>query len=210
MTNSDYTDIIVVLDRSGSMISIKEDTEGGFATFIADQRALGGDARVTLVQFDDKYDVVYTARRIEDVPTLELHPRGSTALLDALGRTITAAGERLAAMAEDDRPGYVVVLTMTDGMENASREWTREKVFEAVKRQTDDYAWKFIFMGANQDAIAEGARMGFNPDLSLTYSGDHVTNAFSATSDVVSRTRLGHAAAGYTATERSASVGDDE
>jgi uncharacterized protein with von Willebrand factor type A (vWA) domain len=117
MTNPDYTDIIVVLDRSGSMHAIKEDTESGFATFIADQRALGGDARVTLVQFDDAYEVVYTARRIEDVPTLELRPRGSTALLDALGRTITAAGERLAAMAEDDRPGYVVVLTMTDGMD---------------------------------------------------------------------------------------------
>jgi hypothetical protein len=203
MTRSDLTDIIVVLDRSGSMAAIKSDTEGGFNAFIADQLKVPGEARVTLVQFDDQYELVYSAKDIMQVPELELKPRGMTALLDALGRTIVQAGERLAAMEESERPGKVIFVVLTDGLENSSKEWTREKVFGLITQQTEKYAWVFTYLGANQDAIAVGANLGFHPGLTLNYTAANVDKAFSAASHSVSRARQGGQAA-YTSAEREA------
>ena len=113
---------------------------------------------------------MYADRDLADVPPLELLPRGRTALLDALGRLITTAGERLAALPEDARPGSVIVGVMTDGMENASREWTHPRIKELIEQQTRDYGWQFLYLGADQDAIEEGAKMGFAAGKSMTYS----------------------------------------
>lgn len=122
MTDPNLTHLYFLLDRSGSMQSIKDDTEGGFDAFIAEQRSQPGDCRVTLAQFDDRYEEVYQDVPVADVPPLSLSPRGSTALLDSIGRLLGEAGGRLAALPEHERPGVVIVGIMTDGHENSSRE----------------------------------------------------------------------------------------
>lgn len=169
------TDITVVLDRSGSMASIAGDVIGGLNTFIRAQAQVEGEACFTLVQFDDKYEVVHAHVPVQDVPPLTDQtyvPRGSTALLDAIGRTIVATGARLAMMAEADRPQVVVFAVQTDGLENASHEFTRQQVFDMIRHQEANYAWQFVFLAADQDAIAEGGRMGFAAARALDYDKD--------------------------------------
>ena len=116
MTNPHLTHLYFLLDRSGSMNSIVEDTVGGFDAFIAEQRKTPGECRVTLAQFDDAYEEVYADHPIADVPSLVLQPRGTTALLDSVARIVLDAGKRLAALPEDQRPGTVIVGIMTDGL----------------------------------------------------------------------------------------------
>jgi len=195
------------------MGTVKSDTEGGFNAFIDTQRAEPGDARVTLAQFDTEYDVVYANRPIGDVPRLELQPRGGTALYDALGRLITDVGADLAALADSERPGTVIVVVLTDGHENSSREWTHDAVGAAIRRQESDYAWDFLFLGANMDAVVIGQQLGFAPDKSMTYaaSGVGVTNAMSAAAEYVSRKNaapVGAAVAGFSDEERAAAKGE--
>lgn len=170
MTKPNSAEIIVILDRSGSMASIRKDMEGGFDSFIAEQRKLPGECSVTLVQFDDKYEVVYMGKALADVPPLDLVPRGSTALLDAVGKTTVATGERLAAMPEHERPARVLVVIITDGQENASMEHTKESVRQMVDHQRSAYQWEFVYFGANQDAFAEAAKMGIN--IAQNYAAD--------------------------------------
>jgi hypothetical protein len=170
MTDQNLSHIYFLLDRSGSMTSIRTETIAGFDAFIAEQRKVPGQCQVTLAQFDDQYDVVYVDRDVHAVPSLELNPRGSTALLDALGRLIVSAGEKLAALPEDKRPDSVVVGVMTDGYENASRDWTHDRIKVLIEQQTRDYGWEFLYLGADQDAIEEGSKMGFAAGKSMTYS----------------------------------------
>ena len=160
MSKKDLTEIVVVLDRSGSMASIVRDMEGGFDAFIAEQRKLPGECSVTLSQFDTEFELVYSGKPLADVPPLALYPRGATALLDAIGKTIQATGERLGALPEDARPERVLFVVITDGHENASEHYTAEAVLASVKHQTEKYGWCFVFIGANQDAIATAANMG--------------------------------------------------
>lgn len=191
MTNPNLTLIAVLLDRSGSMNSIKSDTEGGFDAFIAEQRAQPGEAIVTLAQFDNTYERVYTNIPIADVPALDLRPRGGTALLDGIGRITTEIGEQLAAQSEAERPGNVIVVVITDGHENRSEEWTLDAVKTVITRQEDVYSWDYLFLGANIDAVSVGARMGFKSDKSITYdaSSQYVGAAYAVTADYVSRKR---------------------
>ncbi len=169
MTDQTLTHVYFLLDRSGSMQSIKTDTEGGFAAFVDEQRAAPGTCRVTLAQFDTEYDEVYADLDAVDVPPLLLHPRGSTALLDAMGRLVTDAGNRLGALPEAQRPGTVIVAVMTDGLENASREWTHPAIKALVEQQTAQYGWQFMYMGADQDAVEVGASLGVDRAHSITY-----------------------------------------
>lgn len=170
MTDQNLSHVYFLLDRSGSMTSIRSETIAGFDAFIAEQRKGPGTCRVTLAQFDDQYEELYVDRDVAVVPTLELTPRGSTALLDALGRLIVSAGEKLAALPEHARPGSVVVGVMTDGYENASRDWTHERIKGLIELQTRDYGWAFLYLGADQDAIEEGSKMGFAAQKSMSYS----------------------------------------
>ena len=211
MTNPDLTHLYFLLDRSGSMQSIREDTIGGFDAFIADQRTQPGECRVTLAQFDDRYEEVYADRPVAEVPGLELHPRGTTALLDAIGRLISDAGARLAALDEAERPGTVIVGIMTDGLENASKEWTHAAVKALIRQQTDTYAWEFLYMGADQDAIEVGTSLGVPAARSVRYSRDSSLAAMASTSAVIGRVRAARAAGrsaanvGFSAEEREAS-----
>ncbi|HSV38434.1 MAG TPA: vWA domain-containing protein [Nocardioidaceae bacterium] len=169
MTDQNLSHIYFLLDRSGSMASIRNETISGFDAFIAEQRKAPGACQVTLAQFDDEYDEVYTDLPLAAVPALDLSPRGCTALLDALGRLIVTSGERLAKLPESARPGSVIVGVMTDGYENASEDWTHARIKALIEQQTRDYAWEFLYLGADQDAIEEGAKMGFAGSKSVTY-----------------------------------------
>ncbi len=186
MTNPDLTHIEFVLDRSGSMQSIKADVEGGFDAFIADQATHPGRCTVSLTRFDNEYEPVFTAIDVHEVRPLHLEPRGSTAMLDAIGRTIIALGARLAALPEDERPSTVIFAIMTDGMENSSREFDHPMVKELITHQEQAYNWQFLYMGADQDAIEVGASIGVRADRSLTYGRGKSREAYAATS-VLSR-----------------------
>lgn len=157
---SDLTDITMVVDRSGSMAAIKSDAEGGINTFIDQQKKESGEALLTLVQFDTEYEFVHSGVPVKKVPAFTLVPRGSTALLDAVGRAINETGARLAKMDEPSRPGLVVFVIVTDGQENSSREFKREQIRRMIEHQQSAYNWQFTFLAANQDAFAEGAAMG--------------------------------------------------
>lgn len=209
MTRSDVTHIYFLLDRSGSMQSIKSDTEGGFAAFIEEQRQAPGDCRVTLAQFDHEYDVVYSGVPVAAVPPLVLQPRGRTALLDAMGRLVSDAGAELGALPESDRPGTVIVAVMTDGLENASHEWTHAAIRSLVEQQTSAYSWQFLYMGADQDAVEVGAGLGVDARYSVTYGRGRTKEALAGAAAKVSRLRQARAAnpaavmEGYTEAERS-------
>src|SRR4051812_6786829 len=182
MTRSDLTHLYFLLDRSGSMQSIKSDIEGGFAAFVEEQRRGAGACRATLAQFDDVYEVVYSDRPIADVPPLDLQPRNMTALHDAMGRMITDAGARLAALSEERRPGTVIVAIMTDGLENASKEWTGAAIKSLVEQQTTQWGWTFMYMGADQDAVEVGASLGIAREHAVTFGRDKSAAAMATAS----------------------------
>lgn len=206
--NKQLTDITVILDRSGSMASIHADAEGGLNTFINEQKSTEGDANFTLVQFDDKYDIVHDGIKIDDVPHCTLTPRGSTALLDAVGKTINTLGERLAKTPESDRPGLVVVVIVTDGGENASHEFNRAQIQAMIEHQQEKYDWEFVYLGANQDAFAEAHAMGINMANVSNYDTSKTRDAFTMTSTKLAESRMSVAAGSaasmsYSAEDRS-------
>jgi len=170
MTNSKRSDITILLDRSGSMATVKSDVEGGFERFLADQRAIPGECALSLVQFDSlAIDQVYTEQPILTAPALSLHPRGNTPLLDAVGHTIVRTGERLAAKPEAARPGRVLFVIITDGKENASQEYTKARVRQLVEQQTQTYKWQFLYLGANVDAFAEAGGLGISQQFAASF-----------------------------------------
>ncbi len=161
--NSDYTDITILLDRSGSMSGIKDSTIEGINSFIRDQQKVSGKCTLSLIQFDDRYEVNYIASSIQNAAYLTTHtyiPRGTTALRDSLSKAIDDTGQRLASLPEQERPGKVIFVVITDGDENASREISQEALALKVKNQEDVYKWKFVFMGANIDTFATAANYG--------------------------------------------------
>jgi hypothetical protein len=211
MTNPDLMLIAALLDRSGSMQSIAGDTRGGFDAFIASQRGQTGATVVTLAQFDDKYEMVYQNRAVDDVPALALDPRGTTALLDAIGRFISEIGSGLAALPENQRPGSVTMVVLTDGHENASKEWTKESVQKLISQQEQEYGWDFVFLGANMDAVDVGQQIGFAPDRAMTYAASDagVSGAFGSMSNWMDRKRTSpkHSQISFTGAERRRSQG---
>ena len=185
----DFTDITLVVDRSGSMEAIRQDAMGGVNRFILDQAEKPGDAVLTLVQFDTEYEFVHRAKPIKGIPQYVLTPRGGTALLDAVGRAINETGERLAAMPEANRPGLVVFVVMTDGEENSSREFTKKQIKEKISHQQEKYGWQFVFLGANQDAFAEAGAMGMQAQAAANFTPGKVMHAMAAASASVGRMR---------------------
>lgn len=168
--NPNYTAILMIVDRSGSMGSIKEATESGINEFVASKIALPGKVTIRLEHFDDTREVVWPSTEAKDCPRYTLTPRGMTALFDAVCLGIDEFGAELAAMPEHERPANVIVGIMTDGIENASNQHNAESVRGRVKRQQDDYNWNFVFLGANQDAILSARGMGIGAGSSLTYN----------------------------------------
>jgi uncharacterized protein YegL len=185
---NDLADLTIVVDRSGSMSSIQDEAEAGVNTFITEQAKAPGEAVLTLVEFDDKYEFVHKAVPIKGVPPYRLVPRGMTALLDAVGRSIAETGDRLAKMPEDQRPGLVAFVIVTDGMENSSQEFTRQKVREMITRQREQYNWQFTFLGAG-DSAWQADRLGISAKDAASYSPKNVARAYSAASSKMSRSR---------------------
>lgn len=181
MANQNLTHLVFLLDRSGSMQSIKSDVIGGFDAFVTEQRRGEGACTVTLAQFDSQYEVVYHKIPLSSVPALTLEPRGSTALLDSMGKLITDTAAEINMLVEDDKPGTVVVAIMTDGLENASAEWRRPDVKSLVEQQTSA-GWEFLYMGADQDAVEVGKGLGVKAEQAVTYARGRSREAMMATS----------------------------
>ena len=167
------THIVFVVDRSGSMKSIAEDMIGGFNSFIKQQKELPGECYVSFYQFDDIYETVFERTNLVDVKDLDdktYVPRNMTALYDALGRTINNYGKYLSDLPEDQRPDRVMVITITDGINNASREFSAAQVREMVQHQTEKYSWSFVFLGSNIDAWDAGASLGVAASSTLQFA----------------------------------------
>jgi hypothetical protein len=209
MTDPNTTLIAALLDRSGSMETSKEATEDGWRELINEQRQLPGECLVTLAQFDTVYEVVYEPTPVSDVPEFVVQPRGMTALLDAIGMFVTQIGEQLSALPEDRRPGKVICLIMTDGMENSSQEWTWDAVKKLTTQQQNEWKWTFLFIGANMDAISVGGRLGFTPQQSITYENASYASTVSVMAsarEMVRAARSGDEAA-FTDEDRAAAMG---
>ena len=187
--NRDLTDITLVVDRSGSMDEIREDAEGGVNAFIRNQAALPGEANITLVQFDTEYEFIAQGVPACKMKPYKLKPRGCTALLDAVGRAINETGQRLSGMSEADRPGLVVFVVMTDGLENSSKEFTKPQIKKMIEEQIRKYQWQFTFLGADQDAFGEASAMGMDAAGAAGFDKANVAMAYMATDGKVARMR---------------------
>lgn len=212
------TRIAIILDRSGSMESVRESTVTGFNEFIRKQREVGGDVSVKLVQFDDQYDVVFD-KPLAEVPELTqatFVPRGWTALYDAQGKTIVTLGEELEKTPESERPSKVIVMTLTDGQENQSKEYKLSDISKMIKAQQEKYNWEFIFLGANQDAVKTAATMNIPLRSSMTYTSNAqgMQATMAAASNYVSLARSSDptisSSAFFSAVDRKAALGGEE
>jgi hypothetical protein len=173
MTKENFTSINVIIDASGSMSHLTHDTIGNFNTFLKEQKAFPGEAAFTLCTFNTDYHLVHDFEKIANVPDLNhmnYMPMGGTALLDAMGTTMDSVGAKLAAMSEDERPSKVIFLIITDGHENSSHRYSSDQIKSMVEHQKDKYAWEFVFMGANIDAIAAGTNLGISVQNTMNYA----------------------------------------
>ena len=188
------TEIVFLLDRSGSMGSLTDDTIGGFNSMIEQQKKEDGEAYVTTVLFNSNRYMLHDHVNIQEVEPMthaDYMAYGMTALLDAVGTTINSIGERLANTTEEERPEKVIFVITTDGYENDSREFTREKVKEMIEHQQNVYSWVFMFLGANMDAVAEAGKYGINSNFAATYTASDIGTVclYSCTSDAISNLR---------------------
>jgi len=177
MSKRDYTHISIVLDRSGSMQSCLNDTIGGFNQFLSAQKQESGEATITMIQFDDEYEVLMDMLPLANAIDLSREnyvPRDCTALLDAIGRTINNVEHKINEKEEDQRPEKVIFVIITDGGENSSREFNHGQVMEMINRHKDENKWEFVFIGANQDAINVGGGMGIRGTSAMSYAQSSV------------------------------------
>jgi hypothetical protein len=177
MTKPNFTSINVLIDRSGSMQHLTNDTIGGFNSFLQEQKEVPGEAILSLCLFDTSSQTIHDCLPLALVPDLDkatYRPGGGTALLDALGAVINSTGARLAAMNEEDRPSKVIFLLITDGQENSSTEFAIERIKDMVTHQREVYSWEFVFMGANIDSISAGTSLGISVANSLNYTASSV------------------------------------
>lgn len=169
------TELVFILDRSGSMSGLESDTIGGYNAMLEKQKKEDGEALITTVLFDDKYELLHdriNLRGVAPITDKEYFVRGCTALLDAVGNTINKIGNVQKHTAEDERAEHVLFIITTDGMENASNEFSYERVRKMIDHQKQKYGWEFIFLGANIDAVATAKRFGICEDRAANYNAD--------------------------------------
>ena len=172
---NNLTEIVFILDRSGSMAGLESDTIGGFNSLIQKQKSEDGEAIISTVLFDDKSEVLYDRVPLDRIPVMtekDYYVRGCTALLDAVGSAIHHIGIVHKYARAEDRPAKTLFIITTDGMENASRKYTYEKVKQMVQKQKEKYGWEFLFLGANIDAIGVAGRFGIDADRAVNYECD--------------------------------------
>lgn len=188
------THITVLLDRSGSMESVKDETISGYNAFVKEQKQAGDNASLTLVQFDSQgIDTLQEFTPITAVPDLNgdiFQPRGMTPLLDALGKTVESTGRSLEAIPESNRPDKIVFVVITDGQENASHLFSKGRIKEMIEHQSKVYNWQFVYLGANQDAFTEARDIGITADCAANYAAAATADAFAVASANVGSYRL--------------------
>ena len=188
------TEIVFILDRSGSMAGLEDDTIGGFNAMIQKQKAEEGDAYVSTILFDNYTEVIHDRMDIQKIQPMthkDYYVRGCTALLDAVGKSIRHIGNIHKYAREEDRPEKTIFVITTDGMENASREYTYERVRQMIEHEKEKYGWEFLFLGANIDAAKEAARFGITEDRAANYHADREGTAviYEAMSEAVCSVR---------------------
>ena len=188
------TEIVFILDRSGSMAGLEEDTIGGFNAMIEKQKREPGEAYVSTVLFDNTCDVIHdrvAIRKVAPMTRKEYYVRGCTALLDAVGKAIHHIGNAHKYAREEDRPEKTIFVITTDGMENASRRYSYEKVKSMITHQKEKYGWEFLFLGANIDAAAVAGRFGIGEDCAVNYHNDSIGTAlnYEVVSDAIRTVR---------------------
>ena len=169
------TELVFILDKSGSMGGLETDTIGGYNAMLAKQQEVEGECHITTVLFDNNYELLYDRIDIKAVSPIsekEYQVGGSTALLDAIGRTIHKIGNAQKHTADDYRAEKVMFVIITDGEENSSREYSAEKIKAQIERQKEKYGWEFVFLGANIDAIETAGRFGISADRAQNYHSD--------------------------------------
>ena len=188
------TELVFILDRSGSMSGLEADTIGGYNSMMKKQKKEEGEAIVSTVLFDDETEVLYDRVPLAKVPEMtekDYYVRGCTALLDAVGGAIHHIGNVHKYARDEDRPEKTLFVITTDGQENASHRYTYDKVKRMVERQKKKYGWEFLFLGANMDAVAEAKRFGIAPERAVRYQCDEEGTAvnYRVLSETVSRVR---------------------
>ena len=188
------TEIVFILDRSGSMAGLEADTIGGFNAMIEKQKGEPGEAYVSTVLFDNYSEVLHDRMDIQKIQPMtreDYWVRGCTALLDAVGKAIHHIGNVHKYAREEDRPEKTLFVITTDGMENASHQYTYEKVRRMIEHEKEKYGWEFIFLGANIDAAKEAARFGISQERAANYHADHEGTAviYEAVSEAVCNVR---------------------
>jgi hypothetical protein len=218
-----FTRIRVLVDRSGSMKRIAAATVSGINEFITAQKAQPGDAELDVIQFDEDggkltYETILKGnlKSIATITDEQFDPRGMTPLHDAMGRTINELGAELAALPESERPEKVIVTFVTDGLENASKEFKADQIKAMVEHQTSKYNWSFSYVGANQDAVLVGQELGFSPLRCMSFTSDsvHTKSAFSAVAAYASSVRSADLhdvqKMGYTDADRASSLDEND
>lgn len=188
------TELVFILDRSGSMAGLEDDTVGGFNSMVEKQRKLEGDAFISTVLFDGVSEVIHDRVAISEIKPLtreEYYVRGCTALLDAIGGAIHHVMNIHKYAREEDVPEHTVFVITTDGMENASREYSAERVKKMIEQQKEKAGWEFLFLGANIDAVGTAASVGIGADRAVDYCSDSTGTQlnFSVLSDAISSVR---------------------
>ena len=174
---NNLTELVFVLDRSGSMAGLERDTIGGFNSMLEKQRCAPGRCRITTVLFDHRYELVHDRQSIDRVAPLDeatYFVRGTTALMDAVGFTIQRIAQAQQMAAPEDRADHVMFVSITDGYENASRTFTRPEIQRMIRFERERYDWEFLFLGANIDAEATAGAMGIAPERAVNYCADSV------------------------------------
>lgn len=195
MTDQNYTHISFLLDRSGSMESIKEATIAGFNAFLKEQKEVAGKCTITLAQFNHNYQRLIFMQALAEARPLTgetYAPSGTTALLDGIGKLINETGGELEELPDEQRPGKVVFVILTDGLENSSREFSMEQISSMIDLQTQAYNWKFVFLGANQDAIATADKINIPSASAMTFQANsrQANAAMFSTSEAVKAYRI--------------------
>lgn len=175
MMKNNITELVFILDRSGSMGGLESDTVGGFNSMIEKQKKQDGECYVSTVLFDDVSEVLYDRVKLSDIPMMtdkDYTVRGCTALIDAIGSAIHHIGNIHKYARPEDVPEHTMFVITTDGQENASHRYTSEQVKKMIERQKEKYGWEFLFIGANIDAVETAARYGIDKDRAVNYNAD--------------------------------------
>ena len=194
--NSNLTEIVFILDRSGSMAGLEGDTIGGFNAFVEKQKKEEGEALLSAVLFSDREQVLYDRvdlRKVEPMTEAQYQVGGCTALLDAIGGAVHHIGNVHKYAREEDRPAKTVFVITTDGMENASRRYSYQDVQRMVKHEQEKYGWEFLFLGADMDAISAARSFGIRSDRAVRYykDGSGTELNYSILSQTVGKIRKG-------------------